>query len=93
MDTNLVVSLVKARLGLSGETRDTYIAAIVSGAIKEMEDEKGLVLDGANPYHLMFIVDFATWRYLNRDQPGAMPRHLQFRLHNLIISGGGASDV
>jgi len=94
MDTAMVVSLVKERLGIKTEVRDTYLTAIVNGLITELNDEKGLVLDGANPYHLMFVVDYATWRYQNRDSDGAMPRHLQFRLHNLIIhAGGAASDV
>ena len=93
MDTATVLELVKARLGLTSAVRDTYLAAIIDGIVRELEDEKGLALDGANPYHLMFVVDFATWRYQNRDTMEAMPRHLQFRLHNLIISGGGASDV
>lgn len=93
MDTATVLELVKARLGLTSAVRDTYLAAIIDGIVRELEDEKGLALDGANPYHLMFVVDFATWRYQNRDTMEAMPRHLQFRLHNLFISGGGASDV
>lgn len=94
MDTATVLELVKARLGLTSAVRDTYLTAIIDGIVKELTDEKGLALDGANPYHLMFVVDFATWRYQNRDTMEAMPRHLQFRLHNLMIhAGGGASDV
>ncbi len=94
MDTTVVRELVKARLGLTSEIRDTYLAAIIDGIIRERTEEKGLVLDGTNPYHLMFVVDFATWRYQNRDTMEAMPRHLQFRLHNLMIHvGGGADDV
>jgi hypothetical protein len=94
MDVAQVLELVKARLGITTVVRDVYLATIINGVITELEDEKGLVLDGANPYHLMFVVDFATWRYQNRDTMEAMPRHLQFRLHNMIIhAGGGASDV
>jgi hypothetical protein len=94
MDASTMVALVKERLGIKTAVRDTYLTAIIEGTIKELEDEKGLVLDGTNPYHLMFVVDFATWRYQSRDESGAMPRHLQFRLHNLMIhAGGGASDV
>lgn len=85
MDTSTVLELVKARLGISTTVRDIYLIAIIDGVIKELEDEKGIVLDSTNPYHLMFVVDYATWRYQNRDSDGAMPRHLQFRLHNLII--------
>jgi len=94
MNASTVVALVKERLGIKTDVRDTYLTAIVDGVIKELEDEKGLALDGANPYHLMFVVDYATWRYQSRDSDAGLPRHLQFRLHNLIIhTGGGASDV
>ena len=94
MDTATIISLVKARLGITTVVRDVYLTAIIEGIIKELTDEEGLVLDGTNPYHLMFVVDFATWRYQNRDTMEAMPRHLQFRLHNMMIhAGGGASDV
>jgi hypothetical protein len=94
MNASTVVALVKERLGIKTDVRDTYLTAIVDGVVKELEEEKGLALDGANPYHLMFVVDYATWRYQSRDESGAMPRHLQFRLHNLMIhTGGGAGDV
>ena len=92
METTTVVTLVKERLGIKSNVRDTYLTAIVDGVIKELEDEKGLALDGANPYHLMFVVDYSTWRYQNRDSEGAMPRHLQFRLHNLMIHASKESD-
>ena len=91
MDVAQVLELVKARLGITTVVRDVYLTTIIEGIIKELTDEKGLVLDGTNPYHLMFVVDFATWRYQSRDESGAMPRHLQFRLHNLMIHAGGDS--
>lgn len=94
MDTATILSLIKARLGLTTAVRDTYLTAIIDGIVAELEDEKGLVLDGANPYHLMFVVDYSTWRYQNRDGDKGLPRHLQFRLHNLFIhAGGGADDI
>jgi hypothetical protein len=85
MNISMVLSLVKARLGLSTSIRDNYLIAIIEGVTKELEDEKGLALDDANPNHLMFIVDYVTWRYQNRDSNTGMPRHLQYRLHNLYI--------
>lgn len=92
METSTILSLVKSRLGISTQVRDTYLTAIIDGIIKELEDEKGLVLDDTNPYHLMFVVDYATWRYQARDSDGSMPRHLQFRLHNLMIHAGGGGQ-
>jgi len=94
VDVERVLELVKARIGLTSTVRDDYLLAIIQGVINELEDEKGLSLDGDSPYHLMFVVDYATWRYMNRDSTGAMPRHLQYRLHNLIVHAGrGADDV
>ena len=97
------LGLIKARLGITSTVRDTYLTAIINGVVKELEDEKGLVLDGANPYHLMFVVDYSVWRYENVREPGntpagrvplSMPRHLQFRLHNLVIKQqAGGRDV
>ena len=94
MNTETILGLVKAKLGISTTVRDTYLQAIINGVVKELEDEKGLVLDSTNSYHLLFIVDYATWRYESKDKDGAMPRHLQFRLHNLVIHVGGVvSDI
>lgn len=92
MDTSAILQLVKERLGIRTTVRDTYLTAIVEGVVKELEDEKGLVLDGTNSYHLIFVVDYATWRYQSRDSEGSMPRHLQYRLHNLIIHAGGGTS-
>lgn len=90
MDTATILNLVKARLGISSNIRDTYLTAIIDGIIKELESEKGMALDGENPNHLMFIVDYATWRYQSRDSTGAMPKHLMWRMKNLYIRNGGA---
>lgn len=89
MDTATVLQLVKARIGITANIRDVYLTAIIEGIIHELTDEKGIILKSDNPAHLMFVVDFSTWRYQNKDSQGAMPRHLQFRLHNLMIHNGG----
>jgi hypothetical protein len=85
MNAAAIVALVKERLGIKTAVRDTYLTAIVNGVITELTDEKGIALDGSNPYHLLFCVDYACWRYQSRDSSGAMPRDLQYRLHNLIV--------
>lgn len=90
MDSAVIMTLVKERLGIRSNVRDAYIEAIVNGVVKEMEEEKGLVLDSTNSYHLMFIVDYSAWRYQNVNDTSkeVMPRHLQYRLHNLILKQG-----
>ena len=93
MDVAQVLELVKARLGITTVVRDVYLTAIISGVIDELEKEKGIQLDSGIAHHLMFVVDYATWRYQSRDSSGALPRHLQWRLHNLYIHNGGGQDV
>ncbi|PEL13785.1 hypothetical protein [Bacillus sp. AFS017336] len=87
-----VLQLVKARLGISSDVRDGYLLAIIEGILTELSEEQGLVLSEVNSYHLMFVADFSTWRYQNRDSADGMPRHLQYRLHNLIISNSGKTE-
>jgi len=100
MDVAQVLELVKARLGITTAVRDVYLTAIIAGVIDELEKEKGIQLDSGNAHHLMFVVDYATWRYQSvgdgttayTGQPMSMPRHLQYRLHNLIIAAGGEPE-
>lgn len=93
MNTATILTIVKARIGISSTVRDSYLIAIIESIIKELEDEKGIALDPDNMNHLMYIVDYATWRYQNRDGDKGMPRNLQFRLHNIIIHNGGGNIV
>lgn len=86
------LELLKARLGISTSVRDSYLQKRVDDVIAELETINGLVLDGSNASHLMFVVDLAAWRYENKDSENATPRHLKFRLHNLIISNVGVNN-
>lgn len=86
------LELTKARIGLSTTVRDEYLEHIIDSVITELEEMQGLSLDKDNPYHLMFVVDFADWRYSNRDSEKGMPRHLQYRLHNMILANITKAD-
>ena len=81
--------LLKSRLGISTSVRDSYLTRIIEGIEDELTTIQGIVLDTQNSAHLMFVVDYADYRYSNRDNP-MMPRHLQWRLHNLVIGGGNS---
>lgn len=85
MDLTVILQLTKDRLGIRSEVRDTYINAIIKGVVDDLQETHGVKLNLENYSHVMFVVDYSTWRYLNRDSTGALPRHLQFRLHNLIV--------
>ncbi|MGE4213779.1 MAG: hypothetical protein AB7E42_03255 [Anaerotignaceae bacterium] len=80
-----VLALVKARLGISTAVRDVYLIAIIEGVMQELSGVQGLILNPTDKVSIMFVADYAEYRYSNRDNP-AMPRHLQFRLHNLMVN-------
>lgn len=80
--------LVKMQLGISTNSRDDYIQAIIDGIIKELEEIQGLKLDETNTNHQMFIVDYAAWKYQSVGQDVGMPERLRFRLRNLMVNGG-----
>ena len=81
------LELVKARLGITSTARDVYLKAVIGGVVSELSSVQGIALNENIPAHLIFVVDYAEFRYSNRENP-VMPRHLQFRMHNLFISGG-----
>lgn len=91
MDKTLLLTLLKERLGIRHTHRDTYLIAIIDGVINELEDEKGIVLVADNYCHMMFIIDYAAFRF---EEPKAeIPRNIKFRMHNLIIHNGGDAIV
>jgi hypothetical protein len=86
LDTAILLQMVKDNLGIKSTARDTRLTAIINGIIEELEGEQGIVLNKDNAQHLLFITDYATWRFENPEAD--IPRHLQFRLHNLVIHAG-----
>lgn len=77
VDTNLALSLVKARLNrLQGDTSlDTYFQGRVNAAIQTLT-KNGITLTDSQE-DLMLVVDYAVWAYQNRDKPGGMPEWLK----------------
>ena len=47
-------------------------------------------VDENNHAHVLFVVDYAHYRYCNKDGV-AIPRNLQYRLNDLIIKDGGGN--
>ena len=85
------LELVKARLGITSSKRDDYLEAIISGVLAEIQEIQGIKIDDNNAAHLMFIVDYSVFRYENKGESGGLPRHLQWRLHNLFV--GERNDI
>ena len=80
-----VLELLKVNLGIMTDKRNEYLLSIIDIVISELESEQGIIIDNNDDLHIMFIVDYSAWRYRSRGE-GVMPRNLQFRLHNLVLS-------
>lgn len=91
MDKGQLLELLKLKLGISTTLRDKPLEKIIDAVTSELGENLGVVLDPDRADHEMFVVDFAAYRY----EGGVdMPRHLQWRLHNLQVSSKGkVSDV
>ena len=89
MNETLLLSLTKERIGIKSTARDTYLQALIKGALKELQDEKGITLEDGNYNHIIFITDYVAWRADGHEKDD-MPRHLQFRLNNMIIHNGSS---
>lgn len=88
------LSLTKAKLGITSTVRDELIQANIEAIIDELQTEKGLILNLDSPNLLMFVVDYATWRYqsvelVKPEEAPEMPSHILLRLHSLMISSNG----
>lgn len=89
MDVAVILALVKSSIGMTTAYRDDYLTRLIEGVMSELTLEKGIVLDGTDPNHLMFVVDYAAWRFMSKDDNAGMPEHLRWRLKNLYVHAGG----
>ena len=80
-----ILELLKVNLGIMTDKRNEYLLSIIDSVISELESEQGILIDNNDDLHIMFIIDYSAWRYRSRGE-GVMPRNLQFRLHNLVLS-------
>ncbi len=88
---NEVLTLLKARLGISAQSRDAVLNMIIGGIVAECKDTYGIVLDAGKPNHILFVLDWAAWKY-SHPEDGVTPRSIQFRLKNLVIQKAGRAD-
>jgi len=79
--------LIKQRLNRNDTRLDVYLKVIAESAELELK-RKGIYLQD-DVDDLMILVDYAVWRYQNRDQTGTMPLWLKTRLKERWISFKG----
>jgi hypothetical protein len=81
-----VLKLVKNQLGITINSRDEYITAIIKGTLQELKEVQGLQLELDNNNELLFLVDLVAWRYDSKGEDKAIPERLYWRLRNLMVS-------
>jgi hypothetical protein len=85
--------LVKQRLNrqITDTSLDTYLAPLIESAELELI-RKGVILQD-DVDDIMLLVDYAVWRYKNRDEPGGMPQWLSLRIRERWLSPKGRDAV
>ena len=82
----------KRLIQIRGEFRDEYLKHLLKSVIDELCNQKGITLNTESYHHIDFIVDYAAFRYDNRDNNIIMPKHLQYRLNNLLLENLRGKD-
>jgi hypothetical protein len=80
----IILQLLKSRLGISTESKDAILYAIIDGILDECENVRGIQLEEKRYSDILLVLDWATWKYNHPDE-GIMPRSIQFRIHNLMV--------
>lgn len=81
-DEELVLEILKAKIGLTTNVRDEYLKAIVKSVMEELENSYAIHVDLHWMEMKMLVVDFAYYRYANKEDRG-VPRDIVFRIHNM----------
>ena len=85
MEQTEILALLKAKLGISGRFRDEYLNHLILSVQDEIKKQKKIKLDTNRYVNMDILIDYAPFRYENRDNNILMPKHLQYRLHNLLL--------
>lgn len=89
-DAQTALSLLKSRLNRLEE--DTSLNEVLSMRIEEAAEELehiGIALDNSTR-DTMLIVDYAAWKYQNRDKAGEMPAWLKRERFERWLESGAA---
>lgn len=90
MDENLILTLVKQRLGFTSAVRDTYLQHIVKSVLDNLRWVRGIALDPERSDHIFFVVKCAVWEYQSKEKGEVgMPLWMRLELNNLMMKSKG----
>lgn len=79
------LELLKFDLHILHNQADEYLKNRIEAAKKEIVRE-GIELNMQKEDHASIVVDYAAWLYRKRTQDIQFPRHLRYRMNNVLIS-------
>lgn len=83
MNTQTIIALFKADIGVSHVLRDSYYTNMIEASIKELE-AKGVILDDTIEDQ-MLVSDYTAWQYRHRAENVELARNIQLRIRNRIV--------
>lgn len=84
IDTD-VLFITKSKLGLTYIEEDSAVRFAIVAARQELTNTYGLTIDQTRADHVNILTDMAVYNYQIKDDKGALPRHLEFRINNLMF--------
>ena len=88
----IVLQLLKDRLGISTDSRDSVLYAIIDGILDECENVCGVRITEERYDTSCLCWIGLTWKY-NHPEDGVIPRSIRFRLNNLMVKAVQNEDL
>lgn len=90
-----LLAMLKIDLGLTVDAYDARLTQVLTSATSAILKAGATTLDVSDPLDAQLVVMYAAWLWRGRDEMPAMPRSLQYALHNRVFgekmrTGGGA---
>lgn len=79
------LEITKAKLGLTSLLDDTTVRFALIAAEEELRDTYGINLDKGKAEHVNVLTDLAEYNYKLKGDKVALPRHLEYRINNLMM--------
>lgn len=80
-----LLAMLKIDLGLTVDAYDARLEQVLASATSAILKAGAATLDVSDPLDAQLVVMYAAWLWRGRDEMPAMPRSLQWALHNRVF--------
>ena len=88
-----LLAMLKIDLGLTVDAYDARLQQILASATSAILKAGATTLDVSDPLDAQLVVMYAAWLWRGRDEMPAMPRSLQWALHNRVFGEKMRTEV